>query len=182
MKEIVEKHRIKKLVNIICMNEKGRKLQICKNHFFRHLLPVWYSKTSISWFVDLGIQCFHGGTIAWKAQGNMGALGTLRKMVVMAVRIYAAAVHWWVQWSDASVCVVLIGAERAADNVLDLSIFPLLCLLLPKFLRLGLYSVRDILCTRLYFLFHEPCRQTAYQKYRRFGEIISLRLGLTKKS
>lgn len=73
----------------------------------------------------------------------MGALRTLGEMVGVAVRINAAAVHRQVQGSYASVGVVLVGTEGAADDVLDLSILPLFRLLLPKFLHLGLDSVTE---------------------------------------
>lgn len=142
------------------MNEKGRESQstllsheycgcVCWVNslatlvyglFFGRPLPVWNSRTSIARLVDLGIQSFQGGTVVLRAQGKVGALRTLREMVVVAVRIYAAAIHRWVQWSNASIGVLLIWAEGTADNVLDFGIFPLLCLLLPKLPLLGLYS------------------------------------------
>lgn len=55
--------------------------------------------------------------------------------------VHVAAIYRRVQRSDASVRVLFIWAKGVADNILDLSIFPLLCLPLPKFPSLGLYSV-----------------------------------------
>lgn len=107
------------------------------------VLPVWNNGAPVAWFVDLSIDGFHRGTAVRRAQGNMGGLRAMREMVRVAVRINVAAVHRWVQGSDASVGVLLVGAEGAADHVLDLSILPLFCLLLPKLPHLGLYSVTD---------------------------------------
>lgn len=97
----------------------------------------------VAQFVDLSVDGFHRGSTDRRAQWHMGALRTLGEMVGVAVRINAAAVHRRIQGSDASVGVVLVGTEGGADDVLDLSIFPLFRLLLPKLPHLDLDSVTE---------------------------------------
>lgn len=105
------------------------------------LLPVWTCWASIARLVNLSVQGLQGRAISRKPQGKGRALGTLREMVVVAVRVHAAAVSRWVWWPNASVRVFFVRADCAANNILDLSIFSFLHLPLPNFLCLGVHSV-----------------------------------------
>lgn len=66
---------------------------LCMDCFLGAPLPVWSCGASIARLVDLGIESLQGWTIIMKAQGKMRALGTLREMVVVTVRVHAAAIH-----------------------------------------------------------------------------------------
>lgn len=97
--------------------------------------------------VDLGIERLQWWSVAVEVQrcrGRRGrgwrALGVLWEVVGVAVGIAAAAVHGRAQRADAGVGVLLVRAEGAADDVLDLGVLPVLHLLLPELLGFGLYS------------------------------------------
>lgn len=121
--------------------EEGGRLNACLGMFWVPL-PVWSCRTSIARFVDLGVQRLQGRAAVREARRRVGTLGTLREVVVVGVRVQAAAVHRRVQRPDAGVGVLLVRAEGGADDVLDLGVFSLFGLLLPKLSCLGLYSGR----------------------------------------
>lgn len=87
-------------------------------------LPVWdwESSVSIARLVDLGVESLQRRPVAPRAQGNLGAAG---QVVGVTVRVHGAAVHRRVQRADPRVGVLLVGAEGATNDVLNLCVLAL---------------------------------------------------------
>lgn len=78
---------------VVAVYVESQPRNACIWTFFCTPLPVWSCRPSIAWLVDLGIQCFQGWTVVLVALGRVRALGTQGEMVVVTVRIHAAAIH-----------------------------------------------------------------------------------------
>lgn len=77
---------------------------------------------SVARLVDLGIESLQRRSVALWAHGNLGAVG---QVVGVTVGVHGAAVHRRVQRADPRVGVLLVGAEGATDDVLNLCVLAL---------------------------------------------------------